>query len=63
MVKAGALEDEVSEALDLLKSPQIFTFYQGGAPKDFSEEQVLVGMRAIYRGVIKPELKKRGRTL
>lgn len=63
MVKAGALEDEVSEAMDLLKSPQIFTFYQGGAPHDFTEEQVLMGMRAIYRGVIKPELKKRGRKL
>jgi transcriptional regulator with XRE-family HTH domain len=65
MVKAGALDEEIEEALALMRSAAVFTFYEGGAaaPRDFNEADVLKGMRAIYNGAIKPELKQRGRKL
>jgi transcriptional regulator with XRE-family HTH domain len=65
MVKAGALDEEIEEALALMRSAAVFTFYEGGAaaPRDFNEADVLKGMHAIYSGVIKPELKQRGRNL
>jgi DNA-binding XRE family transcriptional regulator len=65
MVKAGALDEEIEEAIALMRSAAVFTFYEGGAaaPRDFNEADVLKGMHAIYSGVIKPELKQRGRNL
>lgn len=65
MVKAGALDEEIAEALSLMKAPEVFTFYEGGAAaaREFNEADVLKGMRALYNGVIKPELKQRGRKL
>jgi lambda repressor-like predicted transcriptional regulator len=61
LTKAHATEEEVEATLSLLKSPEMFSFYEGGAPKDFTEEQMLQSMKAIYNGAIKPELKRRGR--
>lgn len=61
LTKGGATEDEIEEAMDLLRSPQLFTFYKGGAPSEYNEEDVLRGIKGIAEGVIIPELRERGR--
>jgi transcriptional regulator with XRE-family HTH domain len=61
LVRGGAAEDEVEEAMALLKSPEVFTFYKGGVPSEFNEDEVLRGMKAIGEGVIIPTLQERGR--
>jgi transcriptional regulator with XRE-family HTH domain len=61
LTKGGATEEEIDEAMELLRSPQVFTFYKGGAPSEYNEEDVLRGMKAIAEGVIIPELRDRGR--
>lgn len=61
LVKGGATEEEIEEALRLLKSPDVFSYFKGGRPVEFNEEDVLNGMRAIGEDVIIPRLKKLGR--
>jgi transcriptional regulator with XRE-family HTH domain len=61
LVKGGASEDEIDEAMRLLKSPDVFSYFKGGRPTEFNEEDVLNGMRAIGEDVIVPRLKKLGR--
>lgn len=63
LTKGGAAEEEIDEAMELLRSPQVFTFYKGGAPSEYNEEDVLRGMKAIAEGVIIPELRDRGRKI
>jgi transcriptional regulator with XRE-family HTH domain len=61
LVKGGASEDEIDEAMRLLKSPDVFSYFKGGRPTEFNEQDVLNGMRAIGEDVIVPRLKKLGR--
>lgn len=63
LTKGGALEEEIDEAMELLRSPALFTFYKGGEPSEFNEEDVLRGMKAIAEGVVIPELRERGRKI
>lgn len=63
LTKGGALEEEIEEAMDLLRSPALFTFYKGGTPSEFNEEDVLRGMKALAEGVVIPELRDRGRKI
>lgn len=63
LVKGGASEDEIDEAMGLLKSPDVFSYFKGGRPTDYNEEDVLNGMRAIGEDVIIPRLKKLGRKI
>lgn len=61
--KGGASDEEITEAIELMQSPQVFTFYKGGALSEFNEDQVLRGMMAIGEGVVIPELRERGRKI
>jgi transcriptional regulator with XRE-family HTH domain len=61
--RGGASDEEITEALELMQSPQVFTFYKGGALSEFNEDQVLRGMKAIGEGVVIPELRERGRKI
>lgn len=61
LTKAGADEEEIDRAMQLLRSPSLFTWYSTGTPKDLPEEKVLQAMRAIADAVILPELRARGR--
>jgi transcriptional regulator with XRE-family HTH domain len=63
LTKGGATEDEISEAMDLLRSPAVFTFYKGGELSEFNEADVLRGMKAMAEGAIIPELRERGRKI
>lgn len=61
--QGGASDEEITEAIELMQSPQVFTFYKGGALSEFNEDQVLRGMKAIGEGVVIPELRERGRKI
>lgn len=63
LTKGGAAEEEIEEAMDLLRSPSVFSFYKGGAPSEYNEHDVLRGMKALAEGVIIPELRDRGRKI
>jgi plasmid maintenance system antidote protein VapI len=60
LTRAGATDDEIDEAMELLRSPQLRTFFVGGAPREMTEAQTLEGMEAIAV-VVRATLKKRGR--
>jgi DNA-binding XRE family transcriptional regulator len=60
LTRAGATDDEIAEAMDLLQAPQLFVFYAGGKPREMTEEQMLTGVEALAT-VIRKELRKRGR--
>lgn len=61
LVKGGASEEEIEEAMRLLKSPDVFSYFKGGRLTEFNEEDLLNGMRAIGEDVIIPRLRKLGR--
>lgn len=61
LTNANVPEEEIEEAMRLLKSPDVFTYFKGGALSEYNEEDVLNGMRAIGEDVIIPRLKKLGR--
>jgi hypothetical protein len=61
ITKAGATEEEVDRAMQLLRSPSLFTWYSVGTPRALPEDKVLQGMRAVAENVIIPELRTRGR--
>jgi hypothetical protein len=61
ITKAGATEEEVDRAMQLLRSPSLFTWYSVGTPRDLPEDKVLQGMKAVAENVIIPELRTRGR--
>jgi transcriptional regulator with XRE-family HTH domain len=61
ITKAGATEEEVDRAMQLLRSPSLFTWYSVGTPRDLTEDKVLQGMKAVAENVIIPELRTRGR--
>jgi transcriptional regulator with XRE-family HTH domain len=61
LTKGGADEEEIDRAMQLLRSPSLFTWYSVGTPKDLPEEKVLQGMKAVADNVILPELRSRGR--
>jgi hypothetical protein len=63
ITKAGATEEEVDEARQLLTAPEVSTYWSGGNPREFSEADVLETMEAIADGVIRPGLRRRGRKL
>lgn len=60
LTRAGATDDEIAEAMDLLQAPQLFVFYAGGKPREMTEEQMVQGLEALAT-VIRRELRKRGR--
>jgi transcriptional regulator with XRE-family HTH domain len=60
VTKAGATEQEVDAARKLLTSPELHTVWTGGQPRDLSEEEWLMGLRASG-DFIRAEMKKRGR--
>ncbi len=62
LTKAGAEEDEISEAMQLLQSPEVYTYFSGGQRQEFGEDDVLKGMRAIAH-VIRVTLRDRGRKI
>lgn len=63
LTNAHVPDEEIEEALELMQSPQLFTFYKGGVPSEYNEEEVLRGMKAIGEGVVIPELRERGRKI
>lgn len=63
LTRSGATEEEIDEALELMRSPELFTFYKGGMPSEYPEADVLRGMKAIGEGVVIPELRDRGRKI
>lgn len=61
LVKGGASEDEIDEALALLRSPDVFSYFKGGKLAEYNEEDVLDGMRSLAEDVVIPRLQKLGR--
>jgi len=60
ITRLGATEDELTRAQALLTGPEILTWYVGGYPEEFDEDQVLEGMAAI--GVfIERQIRKRAK--
>ena len=59
----GATEEEIEEAMALLRAPQVFSFYKGGVVNDYSDEDILRSMKGIAEGVVIPELRERGRNI
>jgi len=60
ITRLGATEDEITRARALLTSPELSTWYVGGYPEEFDEDQVLEGMKAI--GVfIERQVRKRAK--
>ena len=63
LTKADVPEEQIEEAMRLLKSPDVFSYFKGGRPTEYNEEDVLNGMRAIGEDVIVPRLRKLGRKI
>jgi hypothetical protein len=62
LTKARATDEEIEEAMRLLISPELFTFYHGGAPREYNEDEVVMGMEAMAK-FIRARLKQRGRKI
>lgn len=62
LTKAQATDEEIEAAIALVTSPDVFTFYSGGKPRDFTEDQVMEGMEALAK-VIRARLKQLGRKI
>lgn len=60
MARAGATDDEISDARTLLTRPEALTFYVGGHTRDATEEETIMGMEAMAE-FIRDQLKKAGR--
>jgi hypothetical protein len=58
LTKAGASDDQIREAIDLVTAPQIFSYYRGGAPGELNEEEAIVAMEAIATGIRKLRMKR-----
>jgi transcriptional regulator with XRE-family HTH domain len=63
LTKGGASEDEIDEAMALLRSPDVFVYFKGGRIAEYNEADVLDGMRSLAEDVIIPRLQKLGRKL
>jgi transcriptional regulator with XRE-family HTH domain len=61
LVKGGASEDEIDEAMALLRSPDVFSYFKGGKLAEYNEQDVLDGMRSLAEDVVIPRLQKLGR--
>jgi hypothetical protein len=59
LTRAGASDDQIAEAIDLLTAPQVFTYYRGGTPGELSEEEAIVAMEALAK-FIRQRLRRRG---
>lgn len=62
ITKAGANEREVDAARRLLESPELYTLYAGGLPKEMSEDDWMMNLE-LSATHIRHVLKKRGRKL
>jgi transcriptional regulator with XRE-family HTH domain len=62
LVNAGATDDEVRDARELLTRPEVFRLNMGGAPSEANDEEVLEAMDT-YAHVIRDSLRRRGRKL
>jgi transcriptional regulator with XRE-family HTH domain len=60
LLKARVPEEAIDEALDLMRSPQVFSFFVGGTARDFPEADVLANVRTFAEESIIPTLKRRG---
>jgi transcriptional regulator with XRE-family HTH domain len=63
LTKGGASEDDVDEAMTLLRSPQVFIYFSGGKLNEYNETDILDGMKSIAEDVVIPRLRKLGRKL
>ena len=59
ITRAGASEHEVDAARRLLTSPELQTVWVGGQPRNLTDEEWLMGLRATA-DFIRAEMKKRG---
>lgn len=57
--RAGASEDQITEAEDILTAPELYTWYKGGRPAELTEQEALVEMEATAE-VIWRRLERRG---
>jgi lambda repressor-like predicted transcriptional regulator len=60
LVKGGATDEQIEEAFDLFRSPAVFSFYFGGAQREFNEEEVLINVKTFAEEAVIPTLKRRG---
>lgn len=56
---AKVSEREIDLARRALQSPDVYTFYKGGEPSEYSEKEVLEGLEGIALAITR-ELKRRG---
>lgn len=59
LVKAGVTDDEVDRVRRILSSDEMFRFYVGGEPQEYSEAQTLQGIQA-HAQAFRRELRGRG---
>lgn len=60
LVRAKVPEEDVEEAMRLLRSVASFVYNKGGVQREFPEEAVLRNMKGIGEDVIVPDLRERG---
>lgn len=60
LLKAGATDEQIEEAMDLFRAPQVFTLYVGGAMREFTEDDVLANIRTLAEESVIPTLRRRG---
>jgi lambda repressor-like predicted transcriptional regulator len=58
LTKAGASDDQIREAVDLVTAPQIFSYYRGGSPGELNENEAIIAMEAIATGIRKLRSKR-----
>jgi len=63
LLRSGATEEEMAEAIALLQASANFVYNVGGTQREYGEDDVLRGMKGIGEGVIVPELRERGRNI
>jgi transcriptional regulator with XRE-family HTH domain len=63
LTKASVPDEEIEEAMDLLRAPQLFRYFKDGEMIDYSESDALDGVKSIANDVIIPRLRKLGRKI
>jgi transcriptional regulator with XRE-family HTH domain len=57
--KAGASQDQITEAEDIITAPEQFTWYRGGRPTELNEQEAIIEMEATAETVWR-RLERRG---
>jgi hypothetical protein len=60
LTRAGVDVEAIERAETLLKSPSVFSYFAGGGLNEYSEEDVLNGMRSMAEDVIIPRFRDKG---